>query len=210
MAKKLINGKTKAELTKQLIFESALTLFKKKGFENVSIEEITNYAGTSKGSFYTYFSTKSDVIVQQFLAIDAYYRSSEEIVLQEKTHSEMLLKFTEMQLIYVRDVIGCATLKILYANQVLQEGSEKVITDQSRFWHNFVCRIIGLGQTQGEFTQAVDAKFLAVSFNRAMRGLFLDWNISSASFDLLEEGLLYCKGFLLQNLIASESKELHR
>ena len=69
----------KAEATKQLIFESALTLFKKKGFDQVSIREITDYAGTAKGSFYTYFSTKSDIIVEEFWAIDAYYRSIEEI-----------------------------------------------------------------------------------------------------------------------------------
>lgn len=200
MAKKLFNGKTKAELTKQLIFESALTLFKKKGFENVSVEQITKYAGTSKGSFYTYFSTKSDIIVQQFLTIDAFYRRSEEVVLQEKTYSDMLLKFTELQLTYVRDVVGCDTLKILYANQVLQEGSEKVITDQNRFWHRFICRLIAEGQGQGEFTKEEDPTFLAISFNRAIRGLFLDWNISSASFDLVEEGLQYCMNFLLRNL----------
>lgn len=63
MAKKLIDGKTKAELTKQRIFESALALFTKKGFENVSVEQITKNAGTSKGNFYTYFSTKSDIAV---------------------------------------------------------------------------------------------------------------------------------------------------
>jgi len=208
MAKKLTNGKTKAELTKQLIFKSALTLFKEKGFDNVSVEQITNYAGISKGSFYTYFSTKSDVIVQQFLSIDAYYRSGEEVVLQEKTSAEMLLKFTELQLIYVRDVVGCATLKILYANQVLQEGSKKVITDQNRFWHGFICRIIEQGQSNGEFTKAMEAKFLAISFNRAIRGLFLDWNISSASFDLVEEGLLYCRSFLIRNLRPHENESL--
>ncbi|HKL59809.1 MAG TPA: TetR/AcrR family transcriptional regulator [Sphaerochaeta sp.] len=201
MAKKLINGKTKAEQTKQRIFESALALFTKKGFENVSVEQITKNAGTSKGNFYTYFSTKSDIIVQQFLTIDAYYRSTEKIVLEEETCSQMLLKFTELQLTYVRDVIGCATLKILYANQVLQEGSDKVITDRNRFWHSFICTIIESGQRKGEFIQTVDSKFLAISFNRAIRGLFLDWNISSASFDLVEEGLLYCRDFLLCNMI---------
>jgi AcrR family transcriptional regulator len=82
MAKKRFNGKTKAELTKQLIFESALTLFKEKGFDPVSIEQITKYAGTSKGSFYTYFSTKSDIIVEEFWAIDAYYRGIEEVALR--------------------------------------------------------------------------------------------------------------------------------
>lgn len=193
----------KAEATKQLIFESALTLFKKKGFDQVSIREITDYAGTAKGSFYTYFSTKSDIIVEEFWAIDAYYRSIEAEVLKQASAPRRLLRFTELQLLYVRDVIGCETLKVLYANQVLKEGSDKVITDQSRFWYTFICSIIEEGQETGLFRKEKRAAEYANFFNRAIRGLFLDWNISSASFDLVEVGLDYCRSLLLPALLQS-------
>jgi len=202
MAKKS-KGTSKAEATKRLIFESALTLFKQKGFNQVSIQQITDYAGTAKGSFYTYFSTKSDIIVQEFWAIDAYYRSIEEEVLQEKDAALKLLKFTELQLTYVRDVIGVEMLKVLYANQVSNEGSTKVITDQSRFWHTFIRSIIEEGQQTGEFRKDRESSYLAVLFNRAIRGLFLDWNISSAGFDLVEEGLAYCRSLLIPALQVS-------
>ncbi|MGD9928348.1 MAG: TetR/AcrR family transcriptional regulator, partial [Sphaerochaeta sp.] len=187
MAKKS-KGTSKAEATKRLIFESALALFKQKGFNQVSIQQITDYAGTAKGSFYTYFPTKSDIIVQEFWAIDAYYRSIEEVVSKEKDAALKLMKFTELQLTYVRDVIGVEMLKVLYANQVSNEGSTKVITDQSRFWHTFIKSIIEEGQQTGEFRKDRESSYLAVLFNRAIRGLFLDWNISSAGFDLVEEG----------------------
>lgn len=191
----------KAEATKQLIFESALKLFKMKGFDQVSIKEITDYAGTAKGSFYTYFNTKSDIIVQEFWAIDAYYCSIEEEVLKQASAADKLRKFTELQLTYVRDVIGCDTLKVLYANQVLKDGSDKVITDQSRFWYTFICSIIEEGQVSGLFRKQKTAEEYASFFNRAIRGLFLDWNISSASFDLVEAGLDYCSSLLLPALL---------
>lgn len=193
----------KAEATKHLIFESALTLFKQKGFDRVSIKEIADHAGTAKGSFYTYFSTKSDIIVEEFWAIDAYYRSIEAEVLKQVTASGKLLRFTELQLTYVRDVIGCETLKVLYANQVLKEGSDKVITDQSRFWYTFIRSIIEEGQQEGLFNRRKTADCYALYFNRAIRGLFLDWNISSASFDLVEAGLDYCSSLLLPSLLQS-------
>nr|WP_319473960.1 TetR/AcrR family transcriptional regulator [uncultured Sphaerochaeta sp.] len=199
MAKKS-KGTSKAEATKRLIFESALTLFKQKGFNQVSIQQITDYAGTAKGSFYTYFSTKSDIIVQEFWAIDAYYRSIEGEVSNEKSAAQKLMKFTELQLTYVRDVIGVEMLKVLYANQVSNEGSTKVITDQSRFWHTFIRSIIEEGQQTGEFRKDRESSYLAVLFNRAIRGLFLDWNISSAGFDLVEEGLAYCSNLLIPAL----------
>ncbi|MGE4584615.1 MAG: TetR/AcrR family transcriptional regulator [Sphaerochaeta sp.] len=198
---------TKAQRTKQAIFESALGLFREKGFDQVSIQQITERAKTAKGTFYTYFATKSDIIVEEFWAIDAYYRSIAREVGQESSCSDKLLKFTELQLTYIRDVIGCPTLKVLYANQVLQEGSEKVITDQSRFWHTFIRSIIEEGQISGEFNQALDAYSYAILFNRAIRGLFLDWNIASASFDLVEEGLQYCRHLLLGALLSTQATQ---
>ncbi|NCC66254.1 MAG: TetR/AcrR family transcriptional regulator [Spirochaetia bacterium] len=193
----------KSEKTKQKIFETALSLFREKGFEQVSIQEITKKAGTSKGSFYSYYSTKSDIIVQEFWAIDAYYRSIEDVVRKENTAEARLLAFTKLQLTYVRDIIGQPMLKVLYANQVTQEGADKVITDQSRFWHTFIMTLIAEGQQSGEFKTEVDAPVYAQFFNRAIRGLFLDWNIRSASFDLVEEGLAYTKYFLLSSLLKS-------
>ncbi len=191
---------SKAERTKKALFESALTLFKEKGFDKVSIQQITEHAGTAKGTFYTYFSTKSDIIVEEFWAIDAYYRSIENEVLRHEGAQERLLAFTKLQLTFIRDVIGCPTLKVLYANQVLQEGSDKVITDPTRFWHTFVASLIAEGQRQGTFNQQLDACVYAAWFNRAIRGLFLDWNISCAAFDLVAVGLSYCSQFLLPAL----------
>ncbi|MBC8452709.1 MAG: TetR/AcrR family transcriptional regulator [Spirochaetes bacterium] len=200
MGKTRVNGKTKAERTKELIFQSALTLFRQNGFEQVTVEDITNFAGISKGSFYTYFQTKSDIIVEEFWAIDSFYRSIEPLIQVFKSASEKLLKFTELQMLYVRDTIGCDMLKILYANQVLQDGSDKVIVDRSRFWHTFIARIIAEGQASGEFADYPDAQQLASFFNRAMRGMLLDWNISSASFDLVETSLQYCSQFLMAGI----------
>jgi AcrR family transcriptional regulator len=62
-----------AQRTKNKILESALTLFKERGYNSVTIDEITQKAGVAKGSFYTYFSTKSDIVVEEFWQIDNYY-----------------------------------------------------------------------------------------------------------------------------------------
>jgi len=192
---------TKGEKTKELIFQSALTLFKDKGFYNVTIEDITRHAGIAKGSFYSYFSTKSDIIVQEFWLIDSFYKSIEEEILSYESASERLFQFTHKQMEYVRDSIGVDLLKILYANQVSQEGSDKVIIDNKRFWHTFVERIMKEGLENGEILSTLDATILATFFNRAMRGLLLDWNISSASFDLVAEGEKYCREFILHSFL---------
>ena len=45
-----------------LIADTAVSLFKKHGYENVSVNEICKAAGLSRSSFYTAFSGKRDII----------------------------------------------------------------------------------------------------------------------------------------------------
>ena len=49
-------------MKKEKIMKVAQDLFLKKGFSNVPVEEITRKAGISKGSFYTYFKSKDELL----------------------------------------------------------------------------------------------------------------------------------------------------
>lgn len=47
---------------RELIIYSMKKLILEKGYNNVTVEDITNDAGIAKGSFYTYFKNKSSVV----------------------------------------------------------------------------------------------------------------------------------------------------
>ncbi len=47
----------------KLILASEL-LIRERGFENVSVEDIAKQAGVAKGSFYTYFKRKEDIVAE--------------------------------------------------------------------------------------------------------------------------------------------------
>ena len=51
-----------AERTRRKIMDAAEKLISERGFDNVTVDEITAGAGVSKGSFYTYFKRKEDVV----------------------------------------------------------------------------------------------------------------------------------------------------
>ncbi len=60
------------EMKREKIKSVAQKLFLQKGFDNVSVEEITKQAGISKGSFYTYFKSKDELLKEIALgSIDA-------------------------------------------------------------------------------------------------------------------------------------------
>lgn len=46
------------------IIDSARWLFNRHGFENVSVNEIMAHAGLTRGGFYTYFASKSDLYAE--------------------------------------------------------------------------------------------------------------------------------------------------
>ena len=50
--------------TRVQIIDSARRLFNRNGFENVSIDAIMADAGLTRGAFYSYFRTKSDLYVE--------------------------------------------------------------------------------------------------------------------------------------------------
>lgn len=58
--------KAKSEENKLKIVEAAKKLFEKQNYDYVSVLDITNAAGVSKGAFYLHFETKDDLL--QFIA----------------------------------------------------------------------------------------------------------------------------------------------
>ena len=51
-----------AQETKQRLVEAAKVLILERGFNNFNVSDITEKAGVAKGSFYTYFKHKEDII----------------------------------------------------------------------------------------------------------------------------------------------------
>lgn len=191
--------------TKAAIVENALRLFSESGFDNVTVEAITKAAGVAKGTFYSYFSVKSDIIVEEFWEIDRYYaRYADRYLPRYSSPQEKLEAFTRAQMRYVRDEVGNDSLKILYVNQTIQTGTDKVIVDPERQWYRIVAQIISEGQGAGVFRTDKGADELARGFNRSMRAVFLDWCVADGSFDLVKEGLTYLREWMIPAL---ESKK---
>ncbi|MBP7095847.1 MAG: TetR/AcrR family transcriptional regulator [Spirochaetia bacterium] len=209
MAEGMTKRQEKAKGTKQAIFEAALRLFREKGFDAVTVEDIAREAGTAKGSFYTYFRTKSDIIIEEFRAIDGFYREWSRNLKRYGGAREKLVAFARAQLRYVRDKVGVATLKQLYANNILQPDVEKVLIDTGRYLHELVRGVMEEGQASGEFRTDLPPDRLALLHDRSFRSVFLDWAISNDGFDLVKEGVDWCETMVLP-AIERRSREAER
>lgn len=52
----------KRQLIRDAIYDAAIDLFAKKGFDETTIEEVTDAAGISRRSFFRYFASKDDLL----------------------------------------------------------------------------------------------------------------------------------------------------
>jgi AcrR family transcriptional regulator len=75
----------KAEQTRRRIFEAALSLFREKGFDATTMQEIAQRAGVAKGAAYYYFPGKEAIIQTYYEAIQTEQEEiCRELFLREK------------------------------------------------------------------------------------------------------------------------------
>ena len=130
------------------IQETALDLFDREGFENVSVEEIAQAAGCSVGNIYHYFKSKDELAIQLTQHVDEAYQVLEQAYLADTDRSgrEKLLDFVGRSLeISVGDeVLYKAFIHGLrYPEQGVLKGSEK------RVYYRLLGELVDLCRREG-------------------------------------------------------------
>ncbi|MBC2580738.1 TetR/AcrR family transcriptional regulator [Clostridium sp. DJ247] len=84
--------KQQKELIRKRIFDTSISLFREKGYEFTTIDEITKTLGIAKGTFYNFFNSKREVLFQwsseRFVALKL-----DSIIDNNETIEENLLSF---------------------------------------------------------------------------------------------------------------------
>ena len=79
--------------TRDVLYRTALRLFKEKGFDATTVHQITEAADTGKGTFFHYFSTKDHVLVAYWDEFNARLLDALEAI-QKRTARNRLLAAT--------------------------------------------------------------------------------------------------------------------
>jgi AcrR family transcriptional regulator len=85
---------------KQHVLKMAHQLFIEKGFQSTSIQDILDYSGISKGTFYNYFSSKNELLIALFKTI---YKKMEQernelLIGQDPSNIGIFMKQIELQM----------------------------------------------------------------------------------------------------------------
>ncbi|MBT2687818.1 TetR/AcrR family transcriptional regulator [Bacillus sp. ISL-47] len=167
--------KEQKEYTKQLIFKSAVELFKKQGFQNTTVQQITDHAGVAKGTFFNYFHSKESVLhlvgKSQLKLMHAFYKdvmdSSESI--EENLHK--LFKFMAIN----NEEFGPILLLSIFHISTVVKDFQISETQLAAEFRSILISLIEEGKKRGEFNDQANASQIAKMIVNSFFGTLFYW-----------------------------------
>jgi TetR/AcrR family transcriptional regulator, fatty acid metabolism regulator protein len=178
---KLNKRSQQAQETKQRIFDVASELIIIKGLDNVTLEEISRKAGVSKGLFYHYFKSKSDLIVETYKIIDTDF-DKELMDLDVKTSQMDRVLFTVNFMARRANEAGMDYTKQIYKGQL--DTVPGLWTSKTRPFFKTMHDSIAALQEQGILDTKIRADEYAHFMMAIARGVLYDWCLNNGEYDV--------------------------
>lgn len=177
-----LRDKQKAEVKAQILCAGE-ELFQAKGFSETTIEEIAKTAGVARGTFYNYFSTKEDLVLEILYEtkgltpeeVEEFFASTRGMVNQINT----LLAYTVEWTIKRPELVWIATL------EKMKRGATPNHT-QGTFFRRMMTEAFERGQKDGVITTDRKPQELANDIDGLYVLHMVRWYHSGGQFDLLE------------------------
>ena len=169
--------------TKKKIVSAAWKLFYEQGYENTTVEEIIDASGTSRGSFYHYFSGKDALLGSLSFMFDEKY---EELIPQmdPSINAYDKLVFLNQELFaMIEDTISIDLLARMYSTQLTTTG-ERHLMDHNRIYYRLIRQIAVEGQARGELRSDISVNEITKLYALCERALLYDWCLCSGSYSL--------------------------
>ena len=163
--------------TRERLFRSALQLFAQKGFEETTVEDITEAADVGKGTFFNYFPSKdhiliafSDMQIGKLEQAVAGLRSSGQ-PLQEFMRS-LVLKMTE------EPIRNPGLIRALLRGYLSTTAVREMMIQKQNHAHGLHKQMIEIGQGRGEVRSDIPAAEIAHFFRQTILGTLLIWSVT--------------------------------
>lgn len=190
---------TKGMRTKKRIYDVAIQLFEEHGINQISVNDIIQNSGISKGTFYVHYESKYELMKEYVHALDLNYEEYFECIPKSTPASSMIDLITRKTVQVLINDIGYSILKNIYEAMLLQRINADDILNYNRSLPDIFKKIILKGIQEGEFDSSIDADFVAEQLIISIRGMAFEWCIYSCNFDFEKKLLAHIK-LLLEGL----------
>jgi AcrR family transcriptional regulator len=159
--------------TKQHITQTALQLFMKKSYRNVTLKELVRASGLSKGAFYHYFESKEQLFKQvmdtylfqyadEFDLENSHISSLKDLIEHYRTTSQQFV--SGLHRVLGEDLSGFNLYRMMFDAMEYYPGFTEMVKHHHNTEFQSWLRIIEAAKQQGEIRADVDAENLARFF----------------------------------------------
>lgn len=191
MEEKLTNRQIQAINTKNKIYNAAIKLLEDIGFDNIRIDDICKQAGVSVGSFYTYFDSKYEILVEIFNRADDFFRDEVAKTLTDKSVFEKIIYYFDCYAKYT-EALGIDMVKHLY------NSNNKMFITEGRYMQALLHEILIEAEKKGELHLEISYVEFAKQLFVVARGVIFDWCLHDGKYNMRE----YMKDFIERMLRA--------
>ena len=177
--KKITKRQEKAIETRNRIYRAAIELLDRKGFEKITIVDISKKAGVSVGAFYHYFKSKNDILAEIFFKADEYFSTEVLPVLNVNTKSvpNKLIDYFDY---YAKFNIASG----VEMTQQLFNPKIKFFIKKGRPMLTILQDLISEGQEKKEIRTDATPEELARFLLILARGIVFEWSLYDGRYDL--------------------------
>jgi|GEM_PF-2058863 len=180
---------TKGMKTRKKIYDVALQLFQAHGINQVSVNDIIQKCGISKGTFYIHYKSKYELVKEYVDTLDLNYEEYFESIPKNTSSCRMIDLVTKKTAQVLKDDIGRSVLKNIYEAMLLEDVDSGYILNYGRSLPGIYRDIILKGIREGVFDPAIDVGHITEQLIISIRGMSFEWCICSYDFPF-EEKLL--------------------
>ncbi|WP_101910042.1 TetR/AcrR family transcriptional regulator [Marasmitruncus massiliensis] len=195
--KKPDKRKVQGAETRKKLYEIAKKQFSERNFSDVSVEDITDEAGITKGAFYVHFESKdaliASLIADYVASADTNYKTFVEALPNEMPASEVILALTQKIADELADTIGCENMKKIYQMLLTGTVDTEAVKGYGRELYLLFYSILDKGIRLGEITSALPPEALSRHFVMAIRGVSYEWCVRYPDFDLREHTIAHIR-----------------
>ena len=179
--------KKRTQTTKAKIVSAAWKLFYEQGYEDTTVDDIVFESGTSKGSFYHYFSGKDALLSSLSYLFDEKYEELTDSFTPDMTAADKLTFLNHELFRLIEDSISMELLARLLSTQLVTK-SEKHLLDHDRTYYRLLRAIFSEGRQSGEFGTAFSVNEMVKTFALWERAVLYDWCLVGGEYPLAEYG----------------------
>ena len=186
--------------TKGKIVSTAWRLFYEQGYDNTTVDDIVYESGTSKGSFYHYFSGKDALLSSLSYLFDEKYEEMMDSFPEGMGCVDKLIYLNRKVFRMIENSVSIDLLAQLLSSQLITK-SEKHLLDHNRVYYRLLRSLVQEGQQKGEIREDISVNEIVKAYALYERAIMYDWCLCNGEYSLCRYSgqmlPMFLKGYLL-------------